>query len=828
MEDPCCDRLPPHGTDEVADLLERLAEDMALRWRQGEQAVVEEYLARYPEVARQPEAALELISEEIYLREEAGQPMAPADLLARFPQWRRQVQTLLGCHHLLAVPRLPAAGDVLGGFRLLSELGRGAHGRVFLAAQPALGDRPVVLKVGPRAGAEHLSLARLQHTHIVPLYSVHDFPARGLRALCMPYFGGAVLNRVLEALRDIPPHRRSGADVLRVLRETSTSLAAGGSACRFLARASYVQVICWIGVCLAEALHYAHEHGLLHLDLKPSNVLLAADGQPMLLDFHLAHEPLAAGAPAPAWLGGTPGRMAPEHEAAFTAACENRQVPAAVDGRADVYGLGLLLGEALGRGTPDSHQRQVRSPVTPALARLMDRCLAADPAGRYPSAQALADDLRRHLADLPLRGVPDRHPVERWRKWRRRRPHALPLLGLLLAGITAGSLLLAHAGRQVRKAEAALRQGEGLLQEQRCTEALDAFRHGIQLAEDLPFQTALTGLLREQIRRAERGQAAAELHQLAERLRPLYGADQLPEAQARAAEAHCRQFWDKRELILDLLKTESQPEAANQVRADLLDLAILWADLRVRQTDAGRAATAHREALELLDAAETLFGPSCVLCRERAGHARALGLTEQAQAAAQQEARLAPRTAWDYYALGRAYFRAGEFRRAAEQMERSLARQPQGLWANFCLGCCAGRLGEYEDAVAAFSVCVALAPQSAWCWCNRGLALLEAGRLDKALRDFDQALRLDPSLAAAALGRGTLHYRAQRYPEALADLRRALDLQLDTATVHYQLALVHLACDDGGAARASLRIALRQEPRHRLAQELLARLDAER
>ena len=97
----------------------------------------------------------------------------------------------------------------------------------------------------------------------------------------------------------------------------------------------YVEAVCWIGACLADALHYAHERGLVHLDLKPANVLLAADGQPMLLDFHLAQPPLRPDGPPPEWLGGTPAYMAPEQQEALAAVRQGRPVPAAVDGRAD-------------------------------------------------------------------------------------------------------------------------------------------------------------------------------------------------------------------------------------------------------------------------------------------------------------------------------------------------------------------------------------------------------------------------------------------------------------------------------------------------------------
>lgn len=225
----------------------------------------------------------------------------------------------------------------------------------------------------------------------------------------MPYFGGMTLARLLQAVRHVPPERRSGQQLLDVLREAQAaapvSPAVGGPACQLLARLSYVQAVCWIGTCLADALHYAGERGLVHLDLKPTNVLLAADGQPMLLDFHLAHAPVPAGAPVPERLGGTPAYMAPEHQAALLGVAEGGAVPVGVDGQADIYGLGAVLYEALGGSAPPPagrvgrELRQRNPQVTAGLADLLARCLAPHPRDRYPNAAALAADLRRHLAD---------------------------------------------------------------------------------------------------------------------------------------------------------------------------------------------------------------------------------------------------------------------------------------------------------------------------------------------------------------------------------------------------------------------------------------------
>ena len=484
----------------------------------------------------------------------------------------------------------------------------------------------------------------------------------------------------------------------------------------------------------------------------------------MLLDFHLARAPLAAGAPAPSGLGGTPGFMAPEQAAALTAVAEHRAVPVAVDGRADVYGLGVLLYSALGGSVPvpaeqpGNQLRRCNPQVTMALADLLERCLSAEPSARYASAGAVAADLRRHLADLPLRGVSNRSLAERWSKRRRRRPYALPLFGLLLLVILVGGLIALHMLRQTRSAEAAWHEGEDHLRHRHYAKALAAFEHGAALTEDLPFDDALRQRLQTGIDQAQRGRAAKELHQLCDRIRPLYGANFLFADQIREVTDHCRDLWQQREMIAQRLGDSAAPDEEQQTRADLLDLAILWTNLRVRLASPAEADTARRQGLEVLAQAEALYGPSCVLYHERLALMRALG-----QEDAPEEAAPAPRSAWEHYALGRAYLQTGDLPHAAEHLDRALEMQPDGLWPNFYKGVCAYRMVQYQEAVIAFSVCVALAPESAPCLCNRARAYTELGQFDRALRDYDRALRLDPTLEVAELGRADVQRRQERF-----------------------------------------------------------------
>jgi hypothetical protein len=236
---------PPDSSDgsgslsfaQSRSLKRELLDELRAGWERGTPGPVEGFLRRWPgDRAADPDVASLLFEDYCQRRARAGADASGADLSEyeeRFPAQKDALHRLIREQDLLqslggADPgrgvcplALPGVGDELFGFRLRAELGRGAFARVFRAEQAELAGRPVVLKVSAREGDEPQTLAQLQHTHIVPLYSVHEDGRAGLRAVCMPYFGGASLSAVLKALWAQTPCPTSGRQLALALLQAS-------------------------------------------------------------------------------------------------------------------------------------------------------------------------------------------------------------------------------------------------------------------------------------------------------------------------------------------------------------------------------------------------------------------------------------------------------------------------------------------------------------------------------------------------------------------------------------------------------------------------------
>jgi serine/threonine protein kinase len=738
------------SSTEVNALADRLAAEMRNRWQNGERPLAESFVDAHPELGDHPGAIGELIYEEVSLRRELGEADGSSAVLRRFPQWRTQLRVMLDLRDALDAEvrtEFPEPGERLGEFQLLEELGRGTRGRVYLARQPALADRPVVVKVTARTNAEHLSLARLQHTHIVPLYAVHEDPIRRLRILCMPFFGGATLAYALDRLGAIPPVERSPARLWAALASGpgSHAFGAGRTIPSRWVSADYVRLIAQFGIGLADALEFAHEHDLVHMDVKPSNILLTADGQPMLLDFHLARPPLAASAPPPPWLGGTPAYNAPEQRAALDAVRSARRIPRPVDRRADIFSLGMVLFEALAGKLPDARPLSAHNRmVSVGLSDIVARCLANDPAKRYPSAALVADELRRHLAHLSLRETRNRSVAERLRKWRQRRPHALGLTGLLILVLVAIGLGTGYVRHQRELAMAALDEGNAELERGRIAEARGAFQRGLAVVNDLPFRGDLVAELSSGVQRADRSAVSSDLHAVAERMRAFSVSQDASLADKANAERTGRQLCGRRAELYALYDTDLPAAVRASARADIFDVVLIWSHLRSELTPAQRPTI-----VSVLTDIEQALGPCAGLYRERAALNRELGRSAEADADLRRAAATPPRSAWDHVALGTHYLQRGDLEPARAEYALAVARDARSFWARLALGRCDLALGQPEDALLAFAVCVGLDPDNPVGYLHKGHAHARLGQREKARADVERALALDPNNAQA-------------------------------------------------------------------------------
>jgi eukaryotic-like serine/threonine-protein kinase len=357
----------------------------------------------------------------------------------------------------------------IGPYLIISDLGRGGMGHVYLAQHSQLG-RIVALKVVPSGGSatsdlemrflrEARTIARLNHPHIV---AVHDAGRdRGHAYFSMDYYEDGDLARRLRA-RPFGP--RDAGTLLRHV---------------------------------AEAIAFSHEAGVLHRDLKPSNILLAGES-PHVADFGLAAElDSSGGLTARTVILGTPHYLAPEALSRGSAA---QGVPS------DIYALGVILHEMLTGRTPfagaspaelpgllarnDAPALRLLAPqVPPDLATICAKCLEFDPARRYATAAALAEDLGHFLAGEPIAARPISTGGQLLR-WTRRRP-ALAATWLLSFSLAAASLAAALWINRER-----LRADEGARVNAALTEFLrrDVLEQAVpsgELDRDLKLRTAL-------------------------------------------------------------------------------------------------------------------------------------------------------------------------------------------------------------------------------------------------------------------------------------------------------------------------------------------------
>jgi WD40 repeat protein len=455
-------------------------------------------------------------SPEDTMPEAAPQPGSEEEQLRTTPDDPNRTTDEHGARSLAPAPATDASG-----YEVLAELGRGGMGVVYKARHHSL-DRIVALKMilgsgevdaeeAARFRTEAQAVARLHHPNIVQIYEIGEKGGR-------PFF--------------------------------SLEYVEGGSLARQLAGAPLAPARAAAVVeALARGVHAAHQAGVIHRDLKPANVLLTTDGTPKVTDFGLAKKiDDDSGQTRSGIIMGTPSYMAPEQ-----ASGKSREVGPA----ADVYALGAILYECLTGRPPFKaasmletlHLVRSREPVPPSrlqpktprdLETICLKCLQKEPRRRYPSAEALADDLLRFQQSRPILARPVGW-LESLAKWARRRPGlAASLCGTAVTLLAALGLVTAF---YLRAEDRAVKEGIARQNEEEArirAEAAEAEQRRLRLVAE------------ERLENEERANYSSTIGMVLQE----YGADNVAEADRRLDS--CR--WDLRGPEWNYLRRICHPE----------------------------------------------------------------------------------------------------------------------------------------------------------------------------------------------------------------------------------------------------------------------------
>ncbi len=696
----------------------------------------------------------------------------------------------------------------LGDYELLEEVGRGGQGVVYRARQKSL-NRTVALKVislGQWASQAHLkrfrqeaeAAASLDHPSIVPIYEVGD--CQGSCYFSMKFVEGGQLDEVV---------RREPMSIRRAVE--------------LIAK-------------LARTVHYAHEHGILHRDIKPGNVLLDQNGEPHLTDFGLARL-LETESTITRTLEvmGTPSYMAPEQAAGETTKLNKAT---------DIYGLGAVFYQLLTGHPPfaggtswetirlllDTEPRQPRlwnRKISRDLSTICLKCLEKDPQRRYSSALALAEDLEHWLKHEPIRAKRSgflRHVG----KWARRKPAIAALIAALVA-------LAAAIGWNVWKSELISRpetKGIAVLPFENLSPDPDNayFADGIQ--EEILTRLASIADLKV-ISRSSTQQYQSKPRNLAEIAKQLgvttilEGSVQKVADQVRVnvklvnaqTDSHLwAESYDRK--LTDIFSVES--EIAKRI-AESLQAKLNGREeeaLAVKPTDSPEAYDAYLRGLaytlktfntpaNFLGAQKYLreavrLDPNFALAWAMLSYVDALGyrtlnlqptlaLREEARQAAETALTLRPNLGEALLAKGYYYYAClKDYDSAVRYFEQARQFLPNGSQIPEALAYVTRRQGQWDRSEAYFNEAERLDPRNVAVLTQHALSYISLRRFPEALRNLDQVLNITPddvdilaAKAAIAQAQGDL----PRASTLLAPLRPTAELTQALETQVYQAIL---------------------------------------
>ncbi len=543
----------------------------------------------------------------------------------------------------------------------------------------------------------------------------------------------------------------------------------------------YVDALLRLVTGAVEGLGHAHRRDIIHRDLKPANILVADDGNPVLLDFNLA---VSSQNPETRVVGGTLPYMSPQQ-------LEALQTGEPADRRDDVFSIGVILYELLSGHLPfdcpqNGHgfsletviadrrcrQKSLRSfnnGVSPGLESIIDRCLSPDREQRYRDACELAEDLNRHRQHLSLKFAPERSVRERITKWAARHPRISSASSVAIVSVAAVAICLAllwQRGQRVAKLNVEAKYQQLQHDLPRAIAALSSpGREPELLSSGLTESSQLMSLWLA-------GPGASE---------PLTGASRLDPASRRQLERQLAAL----AYLMDRAERDIAAQLADAQKPEQGRDGDEWSRIaRTLDPQFGELPRSQRPDVDRQPGIEAIENNEPSFLSAQHLELRALLAAE-----------------------------SGNARLWRELIERQLDEQPTNVAHWFNLAIANAQLGDSESAAACFDVSNRLQPNSIAILLNRGICNLDRGEPALAAPDFSACLDLDPNLMVPRFNRALAAYQLGNHQAALNDLNTIIKNGQATTRVVLMRGRVHESLGDQPAAEADRRTALALAPR---------------
>lgn len=618
-----------------------------------------------------------------------------------------------------------AAGRELGDFRILREIGRGGMGTVYLAEQCSL-RRTVALKVlnpgvslNPnvvkRFQREAEAAGRLHHPYIVQVFAVGE--EDGTHFFAMEYVEGESLDQIARRLR-----KGKKIDGLEMDEESATGEDEDGGLSNEEEREGdsadstasetqeYILGAARLMAEIADALDYAHRHGIIHRDVKPHNILVDRTGRPFLVDFGLAQAEGAMGITKTGEVFGTPTYMSPEQVAGSLAK---------IDHRTDIYSLGCSFYELITLHRPfegktpqetvrriltvePKDPRKLNRAVPKDLATIVTKCIEKDPDKRYTTCATLQSDLKRFLAGEPIQARPI-GALEKGARFVARRPWQSIAVGII-------ALLAITVALQVFKGREASKDMHSI--------------EAAKLAQDADalYAVDVAGAERKVLEALDKDARCAKAHLVHGKI--LRGQGRFEDARVAFDQAARLDAMDPEPLSQagDLLKSRREFRAAADVYREALKRKESLHEVHDNLAECLRELGLRDESTKAFERAEAIRREQAMPLVEQALQSIALGesLAESDRAASIQA-----------------------FEAAALRASESLSKHPGLHESNLWRGVAHLRLARFSDAATDLNLFVSKNSRDPAGYFYRGEMHLLQGNLEEARRDFERAVQTD-------------------------------------------------------------------------------------